>query len=136
MSPKPVSLQVSCPLCGKSLMTQEVLINNKERIFVDIILIDKTKGRLNLSSIYGDYSFTSDVAIPENEIVNMFCPHCKDSLHRDVKCTSCDAPIVSFNICIGGRVSFCSRKGCKNHYIVFEDLETGIRRFYDEYGYK
>jgi hypothetical protein len=34
---------------------------------------------------------------------------------------------------VGGRISICSRNGCKNHYFVFDDIDTALRRFYTEY---
>jgi hypothetical protein len=36
---------------------------------------------------------------------------------------------------VGGRVNICSRHGCKNHYVVFENLDTAVRKFYSEYQY-
>jgi hypothetical protein len=42
--------------------------------------------------------------------------------------------MVGFNIKAGGKVNICSRYGCENHYVVFEDLDKEISRFYNEYG--
>jgi hypothetical protein len=36
---------------------------------------------------------------------------------------------------MGGEVSICSRAGCKNHFVEFEDLTSALARFYQEYGY-
>ncbi|MFO8130140.1 MAG: hypothetical protein R6T99_09605 [Bacteroidales bacterium] len=134
MASKPIVLSVSCPKCRKSLMDNDVLINNKQSVRLNIAMNGDRKGNLHLSSIYGDFSYTSNIPIKDGEIVNFICPYCKGNLKRRVRCELCDAPIVSFTVDIGGRVSICSRKGCKNHYMVFEDIETVIRKFYIEFG--
>ncbi len=134
--PKVVSIAVKCPHCNTSLMDDSHLINNRESIRLNIETTIHQKGNIWLSSIYGDYNYSCEFQIPEGDIVNFYCPHCHEDLKRKkVECDICGAPIVSFNSTVGGRVSICSRNGCKNHYVVFEDLDTAIRKFYDEYGY-
>ncbi|MFO7615049.1 MAG: hypothetical protein R6W71_10455 [Bacteroidales bacterium] len=134
---KVVSLNVKCPHCDHSLMDESHLINNKPGICLDIQTSIRQKGNIWLSSIYGDYNYSSEFTIPEGDVVEFYCPHCNQSLRRKkVECDLCEAPIVSFNCTIGGRVSICSRHGCKNHYIVFEDLDTTIRKFYEDYEYR
>jgi len=134
--PKKVSLNVKCTHCDHTLMDDAYLINNKKSIKCDVELEKGNKGHIWLSSIYGDYNYTCDVQIPEDDIVTFKCPHCAKDLQRpNIQCDVCDAPIVSFNCSIGGRVSICSRNGCKNHYVVFENVGTAIRKFYSEYGY-
>ena len=133
---KVVSLTVKCPHCDASFMEEGHLINNKPSIRLLIHTKIGQKGYIWLSSIYGDYNFTSEFRIEEGEIVEFFCPSCKESLNlKKHECDVCAAPIVSLNCTIGGRVSICSRSGCKNHYVVFEDLDTTIRKFYEDYGY-
>jgi len=133
---KVVSLNVKCPHCDASFMDEEYLINNKPTIKILIHTPIGQKGFIRLSSIYGDYNFASEFPIKDGEIVEFYCPDCKESLYRKkISCDICGAPIVSINCLIGGRVSICARSGCKNHYVVFEDLDTTIRKFYDDYGY-
>ena len=133
---KVISLVVNCPHCSKSLMDEEFMINNKPSIKLEIQTAIRQKGFLWLSSIYGDYTFTSEFVIPEGEIVELFCPKCHENLRRKkTECDACGAPIVTLNCDVGGRVSVCSRVGCKNHYVEFEDLDTTIRKFYEDYGY-
>jgi hypothetical protein len=134
--PKVVSLTVKCPHCDASFMEEGQLLNNKPSIKLLIHTPIGQKGFIWLSSIYGDYTFTSEFQIKEGEICDFYCPQCKESLYRKkIECDVCSAPIVSLNCSMGGRVSICSRSGCKNHYVVFEDLDTTIRKFYDDYGY-
>ncbi len=134
--PKKVSLNVKCPHCHKSVMDEHHLINNKQSIKCTIKLHNGTKGNIWLSSIYGDYNYSCDIEMPEGEIASFFCPLCGNDLKRkNLECEVCGAPIVSFNCSIGGKVSICSRSGCKNHYVVFDNVDTAIRKFYSEYGY-
>jgi len=133
---KKIEVNVSCPHCGNSLMDKSYLINNSNSIFLNINVKDSRKGRIWLSSIYGDFNYTCDIPIAEDSIVNFFCPHCnKDLKRKKVECDYCTAPMVSFNCKVGGRISICSRQGCKNHYVVFENPDMVAQKFYTEYGY-
>ncbi len=134
--PKVVSLSVKCPHCQTVLNDENHLINNHPAIKVVVETNIKQKGFIWLSSIYGDYNYSCEFPIPDGEIVRMYCPECQTELKRkNLECDICGAPLISFLCNIGGRVNICSRNGCKNHYVVFEDLDTTIRKFYDEYGY-
>ena len=132
---KKVPLTVKCPQCGEFLMDENHLINNRKAIKLRIKTSDGNEGFIWLSSIYGDYNYTAEIGIPEGDIVDFICPHCDAHLARPIACEVCSAPIVSFTCSIGGKVSICSRNGCKNHYVVFENLDTAVRKFYSEYGY-
>ena len=72
---KKVSLAVKCPKCGVLLMDDSHLINNRKAIWLKIKTSDGKEGNVWLSSIYGDYNYTSDYPIPEGDIVNFSCPH-------------------------------------------------------------
>lgn len=134
---KVITLNVNCPYCNKSMMDEGHMINNKPSIKAEIVTSIKQKGYIWLSSIYGDYNYTSEFAIPDGDVVEFFCPYCHENLKRKkIECDVCGAPIVSMNVDVGGRVSICSRHGCKNHYVVLEDLDTIIRKFYNDYGYR
>jgi predicted RNA-binding Zn-ribbon protein involved in translation (DUF1610 family) len=133
---KVIALSVRCPHCGESLMDSHHHINNKPSIKLHLETASKLTGSIWLSSIYGDYNYSCEFHVPDKQIVIFSCPHCNENLKRkNITCEICDAPIVSFNADVGGRVSICSRSGCKNHYVVFDDLDAVIRKFYDEYGY-
>jgi len=131
-----IALVVKCPHCDHSLMDSNYLINNKDSIFLKIALQGGKAGNIRLSSVYGDYHYSCDLQIPEDTIVDFICPHCNVNLKREkIACSSCGAPIVTFNISAGGKVNICSRNGCKKHYVLFDDIDTELRRFYEEYDY-
>jgi len=133
---KVIALSVRCPKCDESLMDENHLINNKPGIKLRVETGTRQKGTIWLSSIYGDYNYSCEFHIPDNEVITFTCPHCHDDLKRkNITCDLCGAPIISLNAYVGGRVNACSRSGCKNHYVVFDDLDSVIRKFYDEYGY-
>lgn len=128
-----VSLEVKCPHCDKSMMDADHPIRDKASVKINIVG-KKERGVVWLCSVYGCYSHESNITTEKGETFEFFCPLCNKSLLRDIKCQICDAPMVGFNIKTGGKVNVCSRSGCENHYVVFEDLAGAINKFYHELG--
>jgi ssDNA-binding Zn-finger/Zn-ribbon topoisomerase 1 len=115
-------------------MDQEQLIDNEAGIHLNVEC-HGSKGDIWLSSIYGSYNYKVSVDLPKNEVVNFYCPHCHDLMNSRTECMTCGAGMVPFYLDMGGKVSICSRSGCKNHFVEFEDLSIALRKFYQEYGY-
>lgn len=134
MEKKEISLHVKCPLCGKSLMDEEFLLNNKPSVKVNI-QTESDRGVLHLCSIYGCTLKHIGIEVNEGEIVDMYCPHCNKELTVSDECMDCGAPMVSFVIRAGGVVRVCSRNGCPGHHIVFRDVRDEMSKFYYEYGF-
>jgi ssDNA-binding Zn-finger/Zn-ribbon topoisomerase 1 len=130
-----ITINVNCPSCGKSLMDAKKLVDNEPSINL-IISTKKDKGLIWLSSIYGSYNYSSEVETPGGELANFHCPHCRTELTSKTLCNICQAPMVDFNLDMGGRVSICSRSGCKNHAVAFEDLSLALKTLYQEYGFR
>lgn len=124
-----ISLQVKCPHCNKSIMDEKHNIDNEPSIKLFVENANKN-GTLRLSSIYGSYNYLSDIDFEDNEIQKFHCPHCHEELVSNEKCKTCEAPMVSLTLDIGGKVSFCSRKGCQDHNIGFEDLSVALKKMY------
>jgi len=131
---KVVSIELKCPHCRISLMDKETLIDEKPTIKLNI-QTSSSFGTIRLCSIYGCFKHVCDISLKEGETVRFFCQDCNQEIKGKTPCEVCDAPMISFPIKSGGKVNFCSRKGCKNHFVAFEDLDTEIKKFYDEYGY-
>ena len=131
---KTVSVQVKCPLCGKSLMDNEHPLHGVPSIKLNIQL-GKERGTIRLCSIYDCYDHVSDMDISGVDVAEFSCPHCNQVLNSVEKCDTCNAPMVPFNLDMGGKVVICSRKGCTKHYVAFENLHDAVRKFYDEYGF-
>jgi len=128
-----VSVNVNCPFCKRSLMDQETKLLDKPSIRM-IIEQGEARGIIHLCSVYGSYDHKSDMDIPEGNITVFSCPQCNKNLNTTGLCDNCGAPLVSFNLDIGGKVSICSRKGCKKHYVVFEDINDALKLFRQERG--
>ncbi len=129
-----MSLKVKCPICGKSLMNHDQMIDNEPSIKLNIEVAEN-RGTINLSSIYGSYNYKADIEMIKGEIVKFFCPHCTAQITSDVDCLTCKAPMIPFHLDMGGKVSVCSRIGCKDHKVEFEDLSIALNKLYQEYGY-
>jgi hypothetical protein len=101
---------LACPSCKE-------LLNNKsdDKMINLMITTEHGSGKLNLSAIWGDYSHTLEgISVADGEIVEMFCPHCKESLISDENCEDCGASTTMFNVS-EGHIRICNRKGCKMH---------------------
>jgi predicted RNA-binding Zn-ribbon protein involved in translation (DUF1610 family) len=128
-----IQVNVICPHCGKSLMDEEIKIDDHPSVRVNIQWGGE-RGRLRLSSLYGSYNVDSQLQVPEDEVAKFFCPHCNGELIGSRVCEKCNAPMVSMRFTEGGTVQICSRRGCKKHLIEFEKLESELKAFYDKYS--
>jgi Zn finger protein HypA/HybF involved in hydrogenase expression len=128
-----ISLKLKCPICGKSLMDESQLVDNEPSILLNVEIAG-TKGEIRLSSIYGSYNYMTDVEMPESEVAKFSCTHCETHITSDSECMSCGANMVPFYLDMGGKVTICSRSGCKNHIVAFEDLAVALKKMYQEYG--
>ncbi len=133
---KTVSLKVKCPHCGKSLMDHDYPLKDHPSIKLNIET-SSDRGTIRLCSLYGCYAHVCDFDLHEKEIARFFCPNCNKELTSTNECSAqdCNAPMIPLTLELGGKVFICSRKGCSNHYVAFEDLDTEVRKFYHEYGF-
>ena len=129
---KIISFNVKCPNCHKSLMDYNYPLKERPSIKLNIEIANN-RGTIHLCSIYGCYDHESDIELPKGEIARIYCPNCNKEVKSTELCRVCDAPMVPFILEIGGRVNICSRSGCTQHYVAFEDLSDAIRKFYKEY---
>jgi NADH-quinone oxidoreductase subunit E len=109
-------VNISCPQCNRSLMTWDHLLDGAPMIHITVSFLRK-HGWLRLSSFYGDYRIQSEHEIPEDTIVDFFCPRCHARLRTTRACAKCDAPMVPLFVRGGGIVRLCSRRGCKEHQL-------------------
>lgn len=94
------------------------------------IEISNNKGDIWLSSIYESYNYKSNIEIPPNEIAKFTCPHCNEKIKSDDECDQCGSPMVPLSLSFSGTVSLCSKSGCKNHFLEFEDVSNALSELY------
>ncbi len=130
-----INIEVCCPFCQKSLMNKHHRIKDVP----SVELVGKlpaeagaTEGTIRLSAFYGDYQVETNLVIPPNTIVNFKCPYCHKDLTSSRLCDACMSPMVALEFPRGGKVQFCSKRGCKKHLIEFEDPEEELRAFYED----
>jgi len=129
-----ISLNVKCPLCGVTLMDANHPVDNKPSIRLGAEM-NGNKGFVCLSSIYGSYNYMCDIELEKGQLTILSCPSCKHEITSKQSCVHCDAPMVHLALDMEGRVSFCSRYGCKSHFVEFEDLTHVLQRLYEDFGY-
>jgi (2Fe-2S) ferredoxin len=109
-------LKVNCPRCNHTLMDPAHSIDGHPSIRLTVSFAHK-HGWLRLSSLYGSHSHESEHDVPEDSLLNIFCPHCHTELNGASHCPECTAAMVPLIIRSGGIVQICPRKGCKGHLL-------------------
>ncbi|MCX5908149.1 MAG: NAD(P)H-dependent oxidoreductase subunit E [Deltaproteobacteria bacterium] len=110
-------VEVSCPHCNHSLMDRTHRIDGYPSIRVTVSF-GGTHGWLRLSCLYGSFSVDFEYPVPNDPVVNFFCPHCHAELIGSTHCDRCGAPFVPMLVRGGGgMVQICSRRGCKGHLL-------------------
>ena len=117
-------IEVGCARCNHSLMDDSFLIDDNPSIKVTMSF-GRKHGWLRLSSLYGSYASKSEYAIPQNTVINLFCPHCHTELKTTSICTECGAPMIPMIVQGGGgMLHICSRYGCKWHMLDLEGVNV------------
>ena len=125
-------LSLKCPKCGLKLGDDGKIIDGVPAIKLQIRSGEEA-GTVWLSALYGSYNKESTLTVRDGEISVFSCPHCGADLVSEENCNICQAPLVDFHLFEGGKVSICSRAGCTKHSIEFEDLNTAINHFINEF---
>jgi len=115
-------------------MDKDTLVDNEPSIRLKV-QTNKDKGFIRLSSVYGSFNYLCDFVPEKGTVTRFYCPACKGEITGKINCEACNAPMVPLHLDIGGKVAFCSRAGCKNHSVEFQDLSNALRKFYQDYGY-
>ena len=129
---KKIVVNVKCPYCRQSLMDTDNKIDGHPSVKTKIQHHNKT-GALYLSSIFGSYNIISDIYIPKDEIVLLFCPECNASFILKDLCEECKAPLAVLALKNGGTVQFCSRRGCKYHFMDYSNFAQKLTVLYNTY---
>ena len=109
-----IHLHAICPHCNRSLVTPDHELDGYPMIHVTVSF-GRKHGWMRLSSVWGDHRIKSEHEIPEDTLINFFCPKCHAELRSPRLCPKCDAPTIPFLNKKGGIIKICSRRGCKEH---------------------
>jgi NADH:ubiquinone oxidoreductase subunit E len=114
-------VEVFCARCNRSLMDPDHPIEGHPSVRVTVSF-GRKHGWLRLSSLYGSFTIESEDEIPENTVLNIFCPTCHAELAGATDCPVCSAPMVPLIVRGGGMVQICSRRGCHSHLLDVSGL--------------
>ncbi|MDI3523670.1 hypothetical protein [Kosmotoga sp.] len=128
------AIDIKCPYCQRSLMNTTEVIDKHPSIQLEVVH-EKHHGIIWLSSVYGSYNYKITFNIPDGVTAKFFCPHCSEELLGELECAECGEKMVRLMLEAGGYVHFCPRKGCKGHYIEYNESETLIDEAYKHYPY-
>ena len=109
-------IEVNCSRCNHSLMDKSYLIDGYPSIRVTVSA-NGHHSWLRVSSLYGSHSVKSEFSLPEDEVCNIFCPHCHAEINSSSFCSECGAPMISLMVRRGGLLQVCSRHGCAGHML-------------------
>ena len=109
-------VKVRCPRCNHGLMDSDHPIDGQPSIRLTASF-GRSHCWIRLSSLYGSYHVESEFEIPEDTVVQCFCPHCHAELVAGWNCAVCGAPMIPMVIHSGGMVQVCSRRGCREHML-------------------
>jgi hypothetical protein len=116
-------------------MEPEVQVDGLDSILF-IAKVGNSQGHLYLSQIYGSYNkIFRHVEDMVGSIVECSCPRCNTPFPVVGTC-ECAAPIIALNLKHGGIINVCTRNGCKEHSLEFEDINAAFSLFQsqDEVG--
>lgn len=109
-------VEVSCARCNHSLMDAEHLVEGHPSIRVTVSF-EQVHEYLWLSCLYGSFTVECEQEIPEDILVDFFCPHCHSHMVGSSNCPECEARMVPMIVRGGGIVQVCSRRGCRGHIL-------------------
>lgn len=122
---------VTCPN-GHPLFDEEVKFEGHPSIKAKVKYKDKT-GFIYLDPVYGSYNKIEEgIKIPDNVVVEFFCPECDVSLtDAHETCQSCASPLFVLHLPKNSVAEGCLKKGCTFHKIKIIDGEQQIGRLFE-----
>jgi NADH-quinone oxidoreductase subunit E len=114
-------VKVACPICKKSLMDPDHLIDGYPSIKVNINH-DGTRCWLRLSSLYGSHNTASEFEISLHEQSPFYCPHCGNEFSSFTYCPQCGSRMAALLIRDGCTLEVCTRRGCKGHMLNLNQI--------------
>ena len=122
---------VTCPN-GHALFDEEVKFEGHPSIKAKVKYKDQT-GFIYLDPVYGSYNKIEEgIKIPDNAVVEFFCPKCEVSLtDPNDTCQSCASPLFVLQLPKHSVAEGCLKKGCSFHKIKIIDAEQQLGRLFE-----
>ncbi|MEN8008282.1 MAG: hypothetical protein ABFS42_14795 [Candidatus Krumholzibacteriota bacterium] len=131
-----IRLEVSCPDCGHSMMDEDHLIEGVPAVQCRIQVPGPNpklprKVPIWFSSYYGSGVYECEQTLEENQQMILFCPSCDTRLHGDFSCNKCGDEMVCLDLKGGGKITVCTRRGCKRHFIQLDENVPNLDRLFE-----
>ncbi len=125
MSGSLLLLAAKCPRCLSPLACRAVEVDGLPSIDLLAGIGDRV-GHVHLSAIYGSFHrrFCGFPDIP-GSVAEFCCPRCHEPFPIHGLCL-CKAPMVAVDLAGGGFLRICSRNGCRQHHLEFEEANDAF----------
>jgi hypothetical protein len=126
--------EADCPECKKSLVDTLQLINDHPSIRLKV-KCKSGEGLYRLSAVYESKECSSRLKIDHKEKLTFCCPYCGNDLTSTKVCELCKAKMIYLLHHMGGKLVFCPKKSCSNHFVNFEDTNSALFHLYGKYPF-
>lgn len=109
-------IDVACPACQHSFRDETLKLDGYPSLKLDAA-VNGGRGWVRLSTLYGSSTVCSEPEIPEGDVVEFICPHCRSQIQAVSDCPRCQAPMIRLPVGGGGTIQICTRRGCKQHLL-------------------
>lgn len=118
-------LPAKCPRCLASLLRPDVPVDGLPSVGL-LAGVGGRIGFIHLSQVYGSLRRRFvDVADLPGAVEAFACPSCLHGLPAHGIC-ACGAPMVEVDLEGGGLLGFCTRNGCREHHLQFEEIDDAF----------
>ena len=109
-------IDVACPACQHSFRDETLKLDGYPSLKLDVA-VNGGRGWVRLSTLYGSSTVCSEPEIPEGDVVEFICPHCRSQIQAVSDYPRCQAPMIRLPVGGGGTIQICTRRGCKQHLL-------------------
>lgn len=112
-------IEAHCPLCNHDLTDHETLVENLPSIRL-VLVCDGRVGPCNVSALLDSTEIAGDAGLPDDALLELFCPHCHGALAGERTCESCESPMAKLAVKGGGMVHICLNRRCGSRRLDLE----------------
>lgn len=118
-------LRAKCPRCLASLLCPGLPVDGLPSLDL-VACVRGTAGHVHLSQVYGSFEklFLGVPDVPGSR-EEFRCSRCGEPLPVKGPC-ACGADLVEVELEEGGLLRFCTRNGCREHHLEFEEPDDAF----------